>query len=101
MKKKLSLLMATVLLLTMTTGCRKNKNTPTEATALPATEATDATTQETTTPTVDVLKEAPSAFEDVPEETTETTVDTLKPTETMRPSTGEHSQDISMVTPED
>jgi len=87
MKQNISLLLAAVLLLTLTTGCRK-KNAPMEATTLPAAEATATTTEETTAPTVDVLKQPPSAFEDKPEETlAETTPDATKPAAITSPET--------------
>lgn len=87
MKKYISLLLAAVLLLTITTGCRKNKNDPTEVATQPETEAaTQETEKETTAPTVDVLKDAPSAFEDKPEETTSNEENT-KPVNTTPPIT--------------
>ena len=95
MKKKVLVMMAILLLLTLATGCKKNNNIPAE-TAVPSTMETIAITQqtelETTAPTVDALRDPPSAYENTPEETMEASEETesteaAKPTETTPPAT--------------
>lgn len=118
MKKKIALLLAAVTVLTLTTGCRKNKNTPTEEPAQPTGAATEAsettveetvmeTMEETTLPTIELVPGEPTPNGEAPPETTQPKETILPaatepvPVETMRPSTGENSQDISGPTPLD